>query len=261
MSLRNCVLIVAIVALLAGCHGFGNRNGTLRMTDNKDHPSRSQSKPDPKAAAENEVELAGEYIRDKEYQIALERLQKAVKLDSSSATAYSMLGLLYERINRPQLADQNYARSAKMAPDKGDIQNNYAVWLCQSGHPAESDVYFRKALNDPFYKTPATAMVNAAACATAAGKPALAEGYYRQVLATDSTNAAALYQVASLLFQRGEYMNARAFMERASATGEVAPEILDLGARIEDKLGDRTAADGYRQRLSQDFPQYTPGKS
>lgn len=260
MSLRDCVLLAAVVAL-AGCHGFGNRNGTLRMTDAEDRPSRTESKPDPKLAAETEVALAGEYIRNKEYQIALERLQKAIKLDGASPTAYSMLGLLYEKINRPQLAEQNYARSAKMAPNKGDIQNNYAVWLCQSGHPAESDAYFRKALNDPFYKTPATAMVNAATCATAAGKPALAEGYYRQVLATDPTNGVALFQVASLLFQRGEYMNARAFMERAAASGEVAPEMLDLGARIEDKLGDRTAADGYRQRLSQDYPQYTPGKS
>ena len=143
MSLRDCVLLASIV-LLAGCHGLGNRNGTLRMTENNDRPSRTESKPDPKTAAETEVALAGEYIQSKEYQIALERLQKAVKLDSSSATAYSMLGLLYERINRPDQAQANYAKAVTLAPKKGDMLNNYGAWLCRSGHPAESDIQFRE---------------------------------------------------------------------------------------------------------------------
>lgn len=214
----------------------------------------------PHTRAQNDVALAQAYLEDGKYEIALDRLQQAVKLDPSSPDAYTMLGYLYEKIHRPELAEANYARSVKLAPDKGDYLNNYGQWLCRSGRPSEADPLFRKALADPFYKTPMVALGNAATCAAKAGKPELAEGYDRQVLALDPNNAVALQSMASIQYQHGNYMSARGFMERLLAAGKAAPDMLELAAQIEDKLGNRDGARDYRNRLATEFPQYTPGQ-
>lgn len=247
MQLRDCVLSVIVLSCMSACGG---------MQSSRQLDAGSDSR----RAVEANIGLAEQYIESKDYEAALEKLQRALRIDGSSAAAYSMLGLLYERINRPQLAEQNYAKSARLAPDKGDIQNNYAQWLCHSGHPAESDVYFRRALDDPFYKTPAAALDNAGACALIAGKLDVSESYYRRLLVLEANNVDALQQLAALLYQRGDYLRARAFMERRVNAGAANPQMLDLAARIEDKLGDRDAADGYRKRLVSEFPQYTTGQ-
>jgi type IV pilus assembly protein PilF len=252
------VLIGTTVVLfaLAGCHTMsGGRSRDVRQETNLRPEDHS-----PHRSSQTDIALAEQYIEAGQYEIALDRLQSAVKLEPSSADAYTMLGVLYERINRPALAETSYAKSVKLAPDKGDILNNYGGWLCRSGHPIESDVWFRKALADPFYKTPAIAMGNAASCALKAGKPELAESYDRQVLALDATNAGALQEMATMLHQRGDDMHARAFIERLLAAGQATPEMLDLAASIEDKLGDAAAARSYRTRIATEFPQYTPAK-
>jgi len=258
MLLRDaCVVVGATLALcaLAGC----NKGNQIRQVA----PPTPHFKTDvntPHAEAQNDVALAQEYIKNGKYEIALDKLQRAVKLDPSSPDAYTMLGVLYEKINRPDQAEANYAKSVKLAPNKGDILNNYGAWLCRSGHPGDADPQFRKALADPFYKTPVVAMNNAATCALRAGKPDLAEAYDRQILATDANNADALQSLVGLQVQRGDYLRARGFMERLLATGNTTPETLDLAAQIEDKLGDRDSARDYRNRLSTEFPQYTSGQ-
>lgn len=262
MRLRDARIVIAAglaLCALGGCH---RTKGSSEAFYNANKPTSNlkNEKQTPQAAALNEVALAQEYIRSGQYEIALDRLQRAVKLDPNSADAYTMLGLLYESINRPEQAEGNYSKAAKLAPDKGDILNNYGAWLCRSGHPLESDVYFRKALGDPFYKTPTVALGNASTCAIKAGKPELAEGYNRQVLALDATNAGALQDMATILYQRGDYLHARGFIERLIEAGQTTPEMLDLAAQIEDKLGDAAAARKYRNRIATEFPQYTPAK-
>ena len=251
MRLRDSILLLAIMALVA-CGHFRNQVSV----ENRDSYRPAKERPDPKRAVEINIGLAVEYMGANDYEAALDKLQKAIRIDGSSAAAYSVLGLLYERIKRPVQAGESYAKAARLAPDKGDFQNNYAQWLCNSGRPVEADPYFRKALDDPFYKTPAAALSNAGTCALKAGKPELSETYYRRVLTLDPNNGDALQQLAALLYQRGDYLRARAFMERRVNAGTANPEMLDLAARIEDKLGDRDAANGYRKRLSSEFPQY-----
>ncbi len=252
MRLRDAYAIggaILAVCAFSGCDLVRGRD-TAFKDDTKTPHNRSQT----------EIALAQQYIEDEKYEIALDRLQHAAALEPSSADAYTMLGFLYEKINRPAQAEVSYAKSVKLAPDKGDILNNYGAWLCRSGHPLEADPVFRKALADPFYKTPAAALGNAATCASKAGKPDLAEGYNRQILALDATNVDALQALATLQYQRGDFLRARGFIERLLATGKPTAETLDLAAQVEDKLGDRDRARSYRERLATEFPLYTPSQ-
>jgi type IV pilus assembly protein PilF len=263
MRLRDaCVLGGAFLVLLAssGCKSIHFGNGTSEY-DTRPKTKALKSDPvTPRQKAQNEIALAQEYWQRGNYEIALEDVQKAIKLDSAYPEAYAMLGLVNEKINRLDQAQAAYEKSVKLAPNSGNMLNNYGAWLCRSGHPAEADDQFRKALADPFYKTPEMALGNAAACATKAGHIELAEGYDRKVLAIDPSSSLALQSMATIDFKRGDFMQARAFVERALAKGKPAPESLDLAARIEEKLGDPAAARGYRDRLSTEFPQYVPGQ-
>jgi type IV pilus assembly protein PilF len=252
--------VMLAVIVVGGCPSSIGVPETMR-SDASTNRITHDAENTPQRAALTEIALAEQYIETAQYEIALDRLQRATRLDPDSADAYTVLGLLYERINRPTQAEASYAKSVKLAPDKGDILNNYGAWQCRSGHMAEADVSFRKALADPFYKTPAVALGNAAACALKNGRPDLAEAYDRQLLAIDANNAGALQDIAAILFQRGDFLHARAFSERLLAAGKATPEMLDQAARIEDRLGDAEAARGYRKRIATEFPQYNPPAS
>lgn len=246
MLLRDVSLLaVPLALLLAACGSAPKRLPSMEPTQDE-------------RAAQLNIELAAGYIESGEYEIALERLRRAERLDPRSAEVQTLLGILHEEIRRPEQAARHYERSIQLAPDQGAILNNYGAWLCRSGRPAESYAWFRKALDDPFYRTPQAALYNAGACALDAGDTAQAEEYLRRVVELDPTNAQVLYQLAVLQVAKGDFMRARAFIQRRESVGNVDPQTLELAARIETALGDRAAADRYNARLRSQFPEYRP---
>ena len=76
---------------------------------------------------------------------------------------------------------------------------------------------FDRALADPGYPTPASALANAGACALKAGQADLASQYLGKALEIDPGNAVALEAMAESEFNAGHYMAARAFSERRLA--------------------------------------------
>jgi hypothetical protein len=71
-------------------------------------------------------------------------------------------------------------------------------------------------------------------------------------------NPGALYELAWLSFERGGLMLSRAFLQRYEAVSAAEPEALNLGANIEQGIGDRAAALRYRQQLQERFPEFVP---
>lgn len=247
MRLREAALALLLVAA-AGCASRDTMRG----------PSADDARA--RAASQN-VALAQSYLDKGQYEVAHEKLQRALQQNPRSADAHSMMGLLYERIGRPQKADEHYQRSAKLAPEQGAILNNYGTWLCRSGRAAEADAWFVRALDDPFYKTPLVALTNAGTCAQVAGAPEKAESYFRRALDLDPKNGTSLQELALLSFKRGDYLRARAFAQRRESIKPISAAFLELAAQIEDLLGDAQAANRYRDRLRTEFPEYRPATS
>ncbi len=113
--------------------------------------------------------------------------------------------------------------------------------------------YFDRAVADPFYNTPAVALTNAGTCLLKAGKVDAAETALRGALDRSPNNAEALFQLASVLYEKGDFFKARAFMQRFEAVGQARPESLMLGRNIELRLGNTGAASDYTRRLLQSF--------
>lgn len=243
------VLIGALgVLLLAGCASSGPAK-------------RSGGDEERREAAGVQVKLGRGYMEQGQLETAMEKLQRALQLDPRNVDAHTMMAVLNERINRPEQAETYYRKAERLAPENGDVNNNLGAFLCSRGDYARADAYFSKALADPFYRSPTVALGNAGVCALKAGDSAKAEGYFRQVIAFRPDDATALFELARISFMKNDNMRARAFLQRLEASIPADPALLDLGRRIETRLGDRNAAQRYATRLQNEFPDYVPDSS
>lgn len=247
-SLRLILALPALLALAACASG----GGTSRANDDK---------PQGRSAADIQVELGQGYLQKGQLETAQERLQRALRLDPKNVGAHTLLAVLNERINRPEIAEKFYRQAAELRPDGGAENNNYGAFLCGKGRYAEADTYFQRAIADPFYKRPGDAYGNAGACAAKAGQQDKALAYFRSALDTSPNNAVALYEMARISYDKNDNLRARAFLQRLEAVAPAEPAILELAERIETRLGDKAAAKKYRERLQQEFPDHEPVSS
>jgi len=234
----SCVLLCAI--LLAGCASTPDKIS--------DEPSRTRK------AAETNTALGRQYIDRHEYEVALEKLKRAVAYDKTYAPAHTLLGVLYETLGEQDLALKEYRLAVHYDPKDGDVNNNYAVYLCGINKNKEADQYFQVAMKDPFYSTPKVLYANAGICALGANDLDKAERYLRQSLEYDAEFASALLPMADLNFRKGAFLNARAFLQRFEASGVSDAHSLLLGFRIESALGSADTAAHYKHDLLEKFP-------
>lgn len=185
------------------------------------------------------------------------KAQQVLKADPASGDAHTLLGLIASANGEAAGAGLHYLKALDIAPGNGAYANNYGTWLCSNGRAQESLAWFDKALLDPAYPTPVTALANAGSCAQQTGQLVLAEANWRQALAINAEIPSALSGLANLQFVGGHYMDARAFVERWLAIAPQDVNALQLAVQIEQKQGDNVAAQRYLLRLQA----ITPGAS
>jgi type IV pilus assembly protein PilF len=215
-------------------------------------PDRSEESA--RKAAETNTALGRSYLERGQYEIALEKLKRAVAHDKTYSPAHTLLGVLYETIGEYDEAEREYRKAVQYDATDGDVNNNLGAFLCGHGKRAEAEKYFRVAVDDPFYGTPEVALSNAGSCALAAGDLDKAETFLRQSLAVDEKLASALLPMAELSYRQESYLKARAFLQRYEEVAPDTEESLLLGYRIESRLGDEKTAERYRAALSQQYP-------
>ena len=258
------LLLLALAVAASGCSRltFIRSDPDKREAEGRASPSYEvHDSPEVKRrhAARTHVLLAQRELGRGNLDAAEAEARQAREADPDSGDVYSLLALLAERRGRSAEAGDLHRRAAELAPRDGGTLNNYGVWLCTNGHPAESIVWFERALAAPGYRTPVAARANAGACAEKAGQLERAERDLRAAIAADPDNAVALGAMARVAFRTGQYMDARAFSQRALAAGAVDPGALLLASQIEQKLGDTAASARYVRRLRDEFPGAVPG--
>lgn len=239
------VVAMALALALAACTSSGS-------TSNIKKESAQSEKAE---AARVHTELGQKYMQQGKLEVALDNLNKALGYDPDYADAHTVIAVLYERIGDAKQAEEHYRRAAQIKSKGGNELNNYGAFLCKIGRYDEAAGYFERAVADPFYKTPEVALTNAGTCLLKGGKKDQAETALRNALDRSPNNAEALFQLASVLYEKGDFFKARAFMQRFEAVGQARPESLMLGRNIELRLGNGSAASDYTRRLLQSFPE------
>ena len=203
--------------------------------------------------ADTHVQLAIGYIKQGQYEWALEKLKKALDVTPDNATAHSTIALVYENLGENDLADDHYQRAISLSHKDG-AKNNYGVFLCKLGRLKQADSYFQQAIETPRYPTPELAYENAGTCALKVPDLNKAESYLRAALERNPNLPVSLYNMAEISYAQQQYLSSRAYLQRFEAVAEHTAKSLWLGIQIERKLGDQTAEAGYAKQLQSKFP-------
>ena len=238
----NKIWILGFVVLLAGCTTAANKLETG----------------EPRNAAENRArihtELGAAYYGAGQMPVAVQELKEAISADPDYVPAHSQLGLVYMTLKEDALAQQSFERALKIDPTDSSANNNYGMFLCQRKREKEAMKYFSAALKNPLYATPENAYTNAGVCSRMQGDDVKAEEWLRKALALQPNQSQALYQLADIAYKRNELISARTLLNRHMQVSTPSPDALWLGARIEQRLGNRTAMSSYGTQLNNRYP-------
>lgn len=194
------------------------------------------------------------YLRNGQLDLAWERLNTALQADPGYATAHNGIALVYDRLNEPEKAEEHFKRAIELNPTDSAAQTNYGAFLCQHGRMAEGEKYFMMAVKNPLYAKPAMAYTNAGTCKLQADDPTGAEAYFRAALRSDPRFPLALLNMAQVSYDGGNYLAARAYMQRFEEVSKHNSRSLWLGIRIEEKLGDKDAVSSLAMLLKANYP-------
>jgi type IV pilus assembly protein PilF len=204
--------------------------------------------------ADTNIQLGIAYMREGDFDTALVKLQKALEANPDSATAHGTLAILYENIGENDLAEKHFRTALRISPEDPQTHNNYGQYLCRHGKYPEALEQLKIAASDPLYPGIAASLTNAGICAGSIPDARQAEEYFRKALEHDQNYAYALLQMADLMFTQGNNLAARAYIQRFDGVSKPSAESLWLGVRIENALGDMSAAGDYALKLKNNFP-------
>ena len=238
-TLRTAWLCVALAAAPACVSSGGSVSDPASGTD----------------AAIANMNLGAGYLRQGNTTLAIERLQRALAQDPNLVQAHTTIALAYDQIGNLEQAESHFKRATQLNPSDGSAANGYAAFLCTHGNRwTEAQPYFRRAADDAKYGTPEVALSNAGVCARDAGELAAAEENFRAALMRNPRYADALLNMLELTYQRGEYLQSRAFMQRYLEVRPATASVLLTCVNTERALNNAAAADRCAAQLRSGFP-------
>jgi type IV pilus assembly protein PilF len=206
-------------------------------------------------AARINARLAMEYLKRDQLAVARDKIERALALNPRDLTVQMSAGLVYERLLDTKRAEKHFRLALRADADSPEAQNALGAFLCRAGEFKKGEAMFIKAAGNPLYRTPEVAYTNAGVCARSAAAPERAEKYLRQALTIKAVYPETFVQLAGVLHDRGNHLQARAFIERYLEVAPATPDVLLLGHQIETALNDREAATEFGERLRKEFPE------
>lgn len=241
-----------VVVLLAGCAG----NPSAPLADNgKVDIITASDEPQNRRRARIRLELASGYFEQGQTNVALDELKQALVADPSFGDAYNLRGLVYMRLNDVPLAEASFRRALALNPRDADVAHNYGWLMCQQSRYAESFVYFAQAIANPVYAGQAKSLMAQGVCQVRAGQRAEAEQSLTRAYQLDAGNPVIGYNLASLLYDRGELTRAQFYIRRINNSELANAETLWLGVKTENRLGNREAVSQLGDQLKKRYGQ------
>ncbi|UUZ70795.1 type IV pilus biogenesis/stability protein PilW [Polaromonas sp. P1(28)-8] len=247
-----CMSACWVAVLLAGCAGqqgmsgpSGNRSDIVTESDEPDHRRRARLR----------LELATGYFEQGQPNVALDEIKQSLAIDPTFVDAYNVRGLVYMRLNDIPLAEDSFRRALALNPADGDVAHNYGWLLCQQARYEDSFRSFAQAVANPTYGGKAKTLMTQGVCQVRAGQRAEAEQSLMQSYELDAGNPVTGYNLATLLYERGDLTRAQFYIRRLNNSELANAETLWLGIKTERKLNNREAvlqlADQLKKRFAQ----------
>lgn len=225
---------------------------TLSRTIEREQQKKTEEPANLQIAVTN-VRVGVEYMRQGYHEKALDKFNRAIEADPKYALAYNMLGVLYQILEDPVVAEKNFKKSLKLDKENSSTLNNYGQFLCRQNRETEAEEYFLAAAHNPFYESPELAYANAGSCAYMHEKIDIAVKYFEKSLSINPAVAVALSQMAEIRFDAGDINAARDYMNRYLDVAKHTAKTLWLAIRIERQSGDVDNLASYSLLLRNQF--------
>ena len=248
--LAACLLAAALVTL-SGCASRGanavDGNSSEIVTDSDEPIIRKR--------ARIRLELAVGYFEQGQTNIALDELKQSITADPDYAAAYNLRGLIYLRLNDLRIAEESFKKALALEPQGASVMHNLGWLYCQDGRYGQSQQYFSQALGNPQYRERAKTLRAQGLCQVRAGQREAGEQSLLKSYDLEAGNPVTAYNLATLMFQRGERTGAQFYVRRLNNSDLANEESLWLGIKVERRLENRTAVQQLGAQLLKRFPQ------
>jgi type IV pilus assembly protein PilF len=215
----------------------------------------SSDEPEARKHARTRLQLAIGYFEQGQTTVALDELKQALVIDPSFSDAFNLRGLIYMRLNDLRLAEDSFRRALALNPREPNTMHNYGWLMCQQGRYAESVQMFEQALANPIYSARAKTLMTEGLCQQRANLLPEAERSLSRSYELDPGNPITGYNLATLLYQRGEWTRAQFYIRRINNSELANSESLWLGIKVERRMENREAmmqlVDQLRKRYAQ----------
>ena len=241
-----------MLLVLSGC--AGSQGSGIVSADRSDLITASDE-PDSRKRARIRLELASSYFEQGQTSVALDEIKQSLTADPSYADAYNLRGLVYLRLNDVPLAEDSFRRALALNPRSADVAHNYGWLLCQQSRYTESNAFFAQATSNPTYQGKARTLMVQGVCQVRAGQRVEAERTLFQSYELDPNNPVTGYNLASVLYERGDLTRAQFYIRRLNNSELANAETLWLGIKTERKLNNRDTVAQLADQLKKRFAQ------
>ena len=240
-------IIILTLFLLTGCNHKDDYDKNIKPSEIRESQTTNE-------IALTNLNLGIAYLKEGDYNKALEKLKKSLSADSDYAPTYNVLGLLYQLLGDNNKAEENFKRALAINNIDSSTLNNYGNFLCQQGRLEEAERSFLRAAENPLYEAPEIAITNAGQCLYVNNQIEKSKKYFRQALQLNPRIPQALLKMSEMNFEEKNYLSARAYLQRYQENIPHNAKTLLLGIQIEKKLGDNDAVSSYELLLKNSFP-------
>lgn len=242
--LLGAMLALATLAVLPGCASGPDDTDLVTESD----------EPELRKRARIRLQLAVGYFEQGKTTVALDEVKQSLSIDPSFIDAYNLRGLIYVRLNDMRLAEESFRRALAISPNDANVLQNYGWMLCQQSRFDEGVQAFNKALANPNYGARAKTWLTKGLCQARAGQTREAEESLLRSFELDAGNPVTGYNLASMLYQRGDYRRSQFYIRRLNNSELANAESLWLGIKVEQRLGNRVARDQLGGQLRNRYP-------
>jgi type IV pilus assembly protein PilF len=211
--------------------------------------------PELRKRARIRMELAVGYFEHGQTKVALDELKQVIASDPTFPDAYNLRGLIYMRLNDNRQAEESFRRAVSLNPRDPNVQHNFGWLLCQQGRYEESQRAFDVAMSNPAYTGRAKTLMAQGVCQARAGRTAEAEHSLARSYELDAGNPVTGYNLANLLYKRGDFKRAQFYIRRLNNSELANSESLWLGIKVERRLNDEVAMRQLGEQLKKRFGQ------
>ena len=244
-----CLLVAGLTGI-SGCasKSAGSAGSGIEMVTDSDEPEARKR-------ARIRLELAVGYFEQGQTTIALDELKQSIAADPTYGDAYSLRGLIYMRLNDFRIAEESFKRALAISPQDSNVMHNLGWMLCQQARYPEAQQLFTQALSNLQYGERAKTFRAQGLCQVRVGLRGDAELSLLKSYEFDAGNPITAYNLATLLFQRGDFVRAQFYVRRLNNSELANVESLWLGVKVERRMENHDAMLQLAAQLVKRFPQ------